>query len=66
MYLLKILLVAALYWTTSYTFRVGETLESVIEKAVDRAFALHEALVVYPTSQVFVDRELDLVGGSIK
>ena len=47
---------------TSYTFNVGEALESVIDEAANRAFTSHELLVTYPTSQIFVDKNLDLVG----
>ena len=47
-------------WNVKYTFKVGESIQSVLIQAIDRVFVSYELLETYPTSQMIVDRNLDL------
>ena len=45
----------------TYTFQVGEALESIITKSTGRVFVHTETLESYPTEQMISEKNLDLV-----
>ena len=47
---------------TKYIFNVGEALKPLIARSLSRAFTSYEELDSYPTTQVFLEEELDLAG----
>ena len=49
------------HWTTKYTFQVGKALENTVIKSTSSVFSSVEILKSYPTQQVIVERQLDLV-----
>ena len=49
-------------FSTKYIFNVGEALKPLIARSLSRAFTSCEELDAYPTTQAFIEKELDLVG----
>ena len=49
------------HWTTKYTFEIGKALENTVIKSTRSVFSSVEVLETYPTQQMIVERQLDLV-----